>query len=113
VGGGYLVEERKAVEEGEQARGGGGEVGSRALADGPPEFGRHRRFEPLHGEPVEWKAAGGSDENGRNRAEKTLFLLVSIKFFLMETGSKNMNLKIESEYADIQKWINIDEKPEN
>ena len=50
------MEERKAVEEGEQARGGGGEVGSRALADGPPEFGRHRRFEPLHGEPVE--AAG-------------------------------------------------------
>ena len=42
VGGGHLVEEWEAVEEGEQARGGGGEVGSRALADAPPELGRHR-----------------------------------------------------------------------
>jgi hypothetical protein len=51
-GGDYLVEEREAIKEGEQARGCGWEVGGRALADGPPELGRNRRFEPLHGEPV-------------------------------------------------------------
>lgn len=45
----YLVEEREAVKEGEQAGGCGGEIRGGALANGPPELGRHRRFEPLHG----------------------------------------------------------------
>lgn len=44
-----LVEERETVEEGEKQGGGGWEVAGRALADGSPEIGRHRRFEPLHG----------------------------------------------------------------
>ena len=56
----YLVEEREAIEEGKQARGGGWEVGGRALAGGPPELCRYRRFEPLHGEPV----AEGREESG-------------------------------------------------
>ena len=56
----YLVEEREAIEEGKQARGGGWEVGGRALAGGPPELCRYRRFEPLHGEPV----AEGREEGG-------------------------------------------------
>jgi hypothetical protein len=55
-----------------------------------------------------------SDENGRKRTEKTIFLLPFL-YFLAKTGSgsENMGSKTESEYADIRKRTNTDGEPEN